>query len=552
MTETTGVTFGDYAEKVDGPELLELPSERIIREYEPLQALVHPAPRSLGITIETAKLITHVLDSGGIEYFAVPGFAPFATTLAVNASDKARVVSALQEISGRADRPARVSQVVPPPATYDELTTSTQGLVARLSNAHVIRVWWDITDPGHSVFFGGNHGVEIEFWAVDVWREGVHSFTSLTDEDRRRRLVAPRPNRAARVIDSASEIVRVDGARFAAIASERANTAFTVPTRSELNQHLPDEVRFPIDVVYTWVDGSDRRWADERAKYSGEPTHAEASGVARFISRDELRYSLRSLFANAPWVNRVFIVTDGQRPSWLKPGYGIEVVDHKEIFSDPSVLPVYNSHAIEANLHRIPGLSEHFLYFNDDMFLGRPVSPKSFFFSNGLAKFFASQSRVPFTPKSVNDSPVDAATKNVRRLMEETFGVTVSQVMEHAPYPLRRSVLEEMESRFADAFSRTSRSRFRSPDDLNVPSNFAHHYAFQTGRAIASTLPFTYVGLSVRDLQVRLNRLLERRDVDAFCLNDTFSTGDDLEAQLDVVVPFLDAYFPVVAPWEGI
>lgn len=550
MKQRADARFSDHAEDVTGPELLDLPTAEVIRDYEPITALVHPAPRSLGVTIATSKTVIDALDAAGIDYFAVPGFAPCATTLAVNAADRNALWSAFQRLAVDTGRPARLSQLTPPPSTYVELNTASAGLQTKLAIATVVRVWWDVTDPTHSIFFGGTHGVEIEFWAEDAWREGVHSFTGLSEEDRRRRLIAPRPNRATRVVDNESPRTHIDGTRFAGLASHRAGSTFSVTTKHDLDQRLPDEIRFPIDVVYTWVDGSDQAWADRRAQYTGESHHSESDGVARFISRDELRYSLRSLYANAPWVNHVYIVTDGQTPNWLMPGFGVDVVDHRDIFADPSTLPVFNSHAIEANLHRIPDLSEHFLYFNDDMFLGRPVTPKSFFFPNGLSKFFPSQSRVPFTPASVNDSPVDAATKNVRELIDEAFGVRISQVMEHAPYPLRKSVLEEMASRFPEEFARTSSARFRASTDINVPSNFAHHYAFQTGRAISSSLPFTYIGLSIRDLQLRLDRLLSRRDVDAFCLNDTFSTGDDLEAQLDVVGPFLESYFPVAAPWE--
>ena len=550
MTDT-GTRFSDIAETFPPVDLLTLPRERRDHSLTESEILVHPRPRSLAVRYASVDAVRRILADAQISYFAVPGFAPYGETIGVLADDRDSTIEALRAATVQAERPAHILQLAPPPATSQHgLTTASPQVKQQLKNASVVRVWWSIGDPTLSHVFGASHGVEIEFWTRDEWREGVHSFVALTDDDRRHRLIAPRHNRAARIITDDSATTEIDASRFSRLSSRRRPSGVPLTAHSQLVQDLPDEVRFPIDVVYTWVDGNDPEWARKRSQFTGEPVHSEANALSRFVNRDELRYSLRSLYANAPWINRVFIVTDGQHPDWLRAGDGVEVIDHREIFPDSSVLPVFNSHAIEANIHRIPALSEHFLYFNDDMFLGRPVPPSKFFFPNGLAKFFPSPTRVPFTERSALDSPVDAATKNVRDLIKDTFGVSIAQVMEHAPYPLLKSVISEMSERYAEAFTTTSAARFRASTDINVPSNFAHHYAFSVGRAIASSLSFVYVGLSVRDLQLRLDRLLTRRDADAFCLNDTFTADTDLEAQLDVVRPFLDSYFPIATPWE--
>nr|WP_274637840.1 stealth family protein [Microbacterium bovistercoris] len=542
--------FSDIAETFTPVDLLTLPTVRS-EDHTEAEVLIHPLPRSLTVRYASVDAVQRVLADAQIGYFAVPGFSPYGATLGVLADDRDATIEAIRNTTVSADRPAHVRQLTPAPATSQHGLTSTSIDISRqLKNAKVIRVWWSVADPTLSHVFGASHGVEIEFWTRDEWREGVHSFVALSDEDRHHRLVAPRPNRAAKIITDESGQVEIDASAFTRLSNHRRPSGIRLSARSQLVQDLPDQVRFPIDVVYTWVDGNDPRWAQRRAAYSGEPVHSEADALSRFVNRDELRYSLRSLYANAPWINRVYIVTDAQSPDWLRAGDGVEIIDHREIFPDLSVLPVFNSHAIEANLHRIPNLSEHFLYFNDDMFLGRPVLPSKFFFPNGLAKFFPSPTRVPFTERSALDSPVDAATKNVRDLIKDSFGVSIAQVMEHAPYPLLKSVIAEMADRYGEAFAKTTAARFRSPTDVNVPSNFAHHYAFNVGRAVASSLSFSYIGLSVRDLQLRLDRLRMRRDADAFCLNDTFTADTDLEAQLDVVRPFLDAYFPIASPWE--
>ena len=102
------------------------------------------------------------------------------------------------------------------------------------------------------------------------------------------------------------------------------------------------------------------------------------AGDVRYVQHDELRYSLRSAFENVPWIRHIFIVTDGQRPVWLKDHPKISVVDHRQIIPAER-LPLFSSIAIEMYLDRIPGLSEHFLYANDDMFFNRPLEVSDFY-----------------------------------------------------------------------------------------------------------------------------------------------------------------------------
>lgn len=515
----------------------------------PATAVIHPDPRPLAVRNSSLRTVTSMLDSAAIEYFSVPGFNDRGSTIAVLEEDRARVKQAIAE---GFSLPPKITQLMPTPKTINGGITSSDGRARQILDEGVVtRIHWIASDASGSLVFGASYGVEIEYWSAVQWTEGVHTFSDMGEDIRASRLASPRPNRVARQISRDSEHLVVDALSTTRIAGTSPHPTFDVRARSELSRVMPDEVRFPIDVVFTWVDSSDPAWSELRSRYRPDfDTSSESSSTSRFVSRDELRFSLRSLYANAPWVNRVFIVTAGQRPKWLAEHPAVTVVDHSEIFADPSALPVFNSHAIEANLHRIPGLAEHFVYFNDDMFIGRPVTPNVFFHPNGLTKFFPSPSRVSFLPASHLDTPVDAATKNVRGLIERDFGVSISQVMEHAPYPLRKSVLQEMATRYEGAFTRTSRARFRSREDINTVSSFAHHYGYQTARAIPASISFTYIGLSVRDLKIRLDRLLVRRDRDAFCLNDTFTHEDEIEAQLELVMPFLEMYFPVPSPWE--
>lgn len=134
-----------------------------------------------------------------------------------------------------------------------------------------------------------------------------------------------------------------------------------------------------IDLVYLWVDGNDPKWIAKRDATIGKPTNSEVNCKGRFVDNDELKYSLRSVERYAPWIRKIFIVTDQQKPKWLDTFHPkIQIVDHTEIMPR-EILPCFNSVIIEHHIHRIPGLSEHFIFSNDDMFINRPVTPETFF-----------------------------------------------------------------------------------------------------------------------------------------------------------------------------
>ncbi|XP_055595451.1 N-acetylglucosamine-1-phosphotransferase subunits alpha/beta [Uranotaenia lowii] len=125
-----------------------------------------------------------------------------------------------------------------------------------------------------------------------------------------------------------------------------------------------------IDVVYTWVNGSDLEFTEKIRQYA--PGHDKA----RYDDKNELKYSLRSLEKYAPWVRNIYIVTNGQIPFWINLEIPrIQIVQHKELADEETMLPTFSSAAIETFIHRIPGLSKNFLYLNDDIFLGAPLFP---------------------------------------------------------------------------------------------------------------------------------------------------------------------------------
>jgi hypothetical protein len=305
-------------------------------------------------------------------------------------------------------------------------------------------------------------------------------------------------------------------------------------------------VDFPIDAVYTWVDADDPQW---RTSYLSTPpgrnlTQA-ATESARFHQADELRFSLRSISEFAPWIRHIWLVTAGQRPDWLRDDPRISVIDHRDIWPEPEQLPTFNSQAIEANLHRISGLADHYLYFNDDFFLGRPVSPEQFFTPDGKPKAFLSTATVPVGDPVPSDLAPDASGKNNRRLVARVTGQELSWKYQHTPQALSRSLVTELEEHFADEFKRTSASRFRSTTDITVSGGLHHAYGLATNQVESGRIRYRYVDLDRPEFRRRLQGLLSYRYYETFCLNSVAGPFD-----LAAVIEFLEAYYPCPSDWE--
>lgn len=146
----------------------------------------------------------------------------------------------------------------------------------------------------------------------------------------------------------------------------------------------------PIDVVITWVDGNDPKFLEKFNPYLQGLPRSSIPGAhhTRFSSSHEIRYCVLSILQFAPFVRNIYIVTDGQEPQitdHVKLHFPnridtIRIIDHKEIFSGyEKYLPTFSSRTIESMIWRIPGLSNNFVYFNDDFFLVRDIKPEDWF-----------------------------------------------------------------------------------------------------------------------------------------------------------------------------
>ena len=463
---------------------------------------------------EALSLVTAAADGAGPGWFVIPTHDNPAPTVVVPAAHRAAVLARL------ADVPDHFSLLDPGDRGWPVRRLPARDLVTALHGAAPNRLVlepWPRSSGVRSVL-GQDAGVEIEFW--DLLPDGT--------------LVAPRPNRWTTLVPPGTPRTDVVVA------------GVTVPTLELMARPTPFDVAFPIDLVYTWVDGEDPEWNAARVAREGAESRREAAGQARFRSRDELRYSLRSVHLFAPWVRHIHLVTAGQRPSWLADHPRISLVDHRDLLP-ADALPTFSSQAIETSLHKIPGLAEHFIYVNDDVFLGRPTRPELFFSPGGDTAAFVGDAPIGLVGGS--DKPFLQAAENNRELLREAFGVAITQMMAHSPHPHRVSVLREIETRFADAVSRTSRAPFRSEDDVSLLSSLAQHYGLITGTAFAATATHAFVDLSNARVERQLTQL-RARDHDFFCVGDHHEFAVDAAAVDAMLAEFLAAYFPLAAPWE--
>lgn len=323
----------------------------------------------------------------------------------------------------------------------------------------------------------------------------------------------------------------------------------------------------PIDIVYLWVDGNDLAWqaikdhfanlAAMRLQRSNSLHEAkklrhllDASTNNRFMDNEELRYSLRSICQYAPFINHIYIVTMNQRPAWLARHPQITIIDHTEIFRNSDDLPTFNSHAIESNLHRIPNLAEFFIYFNDDVFLGSPVTPFDFFINEQPNVLFE-KGLSPSGPPLPHETAYRRAWRNTNNFLDMHYKKEPRHRLCHAPFALRKSYIEGFELEFPEIFELNSSHKFRSENDFNVTNGLLQYYWLYHGK-IASQ-PLSNMMVSLRDdsklsqTKIKLAELREKQPI-TFCLQDVM--GDNSAATKELLRHFLEEYYPEPAPWE--
>lgn len=324
---------------------------------------------------------------------------------------------------------------------------------------------------------------------------------------------------------------------------------------------VADNINASVDLVVTWVDGSDPAWQKERQ------TYADSAGdqrELRFRDWDLLRYWFRGVEAFMPWVRNIVFVTWGHVPAWLETTHPrLRIVRHAD-FIPAAYLPTFNSNAIEWNLHRIKGLSDCFVYSNDDFF---PIAPirQTDCFVNGLPRECAAQTLLQFKKNGI-DRTIAANLEVLNAHFEKHYSVrehignwfypaygkynlynlylypfhsfTGFRIL-HSMMNLRKHTLEELWEKEEDILDQTCRNRFRTPLDLNIW--LASYWQMASNqfrpKGYRNSL---FVPIGQRE---QIQKAFQSRNIQTICLND-----DDAEMNVEEERRFLNTCFESLLP----
>lgn len=319
----------------------------------------------------------------------------------------------------------------------------------------------------------------------------------------------------------------------------------------------------PIDIVYLWVDGSDPVWRAKRHAAALRLGAEAAQSMApygnvegRFRDNGELRYSLRALERFFPGHGHVYIVTDGQTPSWLRTSNRLTVVSHQELLP-ANRLPTFDSGNIESYIHRIPGLSERYFYLNDDVFFGAPVRLDHWFWPRGFYAAWSDDLAVAEGPMRSEDNSLENASRLSNQWLNGLPSLTESnyrhtpRTFAHSPRPMLKSLLFQLEDEAPELFERVRSGVFRTWDNPTLVSDFVLRWALAHGMAKIRDYAHLYLATGDADPSDPLAALVAANgELDFFCINDTTDDAHGHDPRLTQVQAALQRMFPLAAPFE--
>ncbi len=311
-----------------------------------------------------------------------------------------------------------------------------------------------------------------------------------------------------------------------------------------------------IDAVIPWVDGNDPVLNAKRREYGDTRVFKQddVAGSTRYASVGEIFWCVASLNRFAPWLNKIYIVTDGQDPNltpFLEKHFPegfipVEIVDHKTIFRGyEEYLPVFNSSSIEPMCWRIPGLSEQYLYLNDDLLLLQPASPSDFFTEDGGIVVRVTWGSVPWirlkrflTPK------VNGRKRMSFRWMMVQTALAMGErkrymKLYHTPRGLVRSFYENFYREHPELLIRNIRYKFRDDNHFNV-NELQYLGMYRQGKC--KILPpddyvFYIYPKSGRDYMLKKMEILKNGNFKCCCFNSLDrATPEDMK----IVLPWIE------------
>ena len=313
------------------------------------------------------------------------------------------------------------------------------------------------------------------------------------------------------------------------------NTTNRNTTRSKKPIDVVTNPPFPIDIVYTWKGES-------------------KSTNVRLGYNYELKYSLRSIELYAPWINKIFILMNKKKyPSWIKENDKIVVIEHLDTFPSQEYLPNFNSNAIETTIVNIKDLSEHYIYFNDDIFLGKKTKYTDFFTPSGKAVI--DDYTIKNTTNIVKDENND--------ILNIEFPPSSDKIYKHIPIPQIKSIVLEFNEKYADFIHWVRKTKKRKnkgfdickKNTLNSPCQQLH-YPIAKFMKLKDKVVLKnnnenniYIPNIDPNFEKKLKYLLLKKPL-FFCINDVEPNPDKKKLLLDEVLDFFNTYYPNKAYFE--
>lgn len=327
----------------------------------------------------------------------------------------------------------------------------------------------------------------------------------------------------------------------------------------------------PIDIVIPWVDGADPKWLAARKNY--RPDHNEDADEARYRDWDVFQYWFRSVELYAPWVRKIHLVTFGHLPPWLNTDHPkLRIVRHEDYIPE-KYLPTFSSHVLELNLHRIPDLAEHFLYFNDDVYLAGNCRPEDFFRDGvpcdsavlGVIKNSDTDNFMPYI--MLNMMGMINKYFSARKVMKTHFskwfapcyGKYVLSNLYLSPWSrftgfrnfhncaaFCKSTFEEVWERFPEMLDRTCRNRFRSKEDVN--QYLFRYWQLVNGNFVPKRPDSAYLTIGSEDI-ASAEKVFRDKKYRVVCINDD-PMGFDFATEQKKLTDLLERQFPQPSSFE--
>lgn len=300
-----------------------------------------------------------------------------------------------------------------------------------------------------------------------------------------------------------------------------------------------------IDLVVTYVDSMDKDWQELYNKYKPLSKDEQVSGKQRFRQNPHFIYWFRGVAKYAAWINNIFLVVQSrsQVPDWIDTNK-VKIILHEEIIPQ-EYLPVFNSQAIEMFLHKIPGLSEKFLYSNDDNYIVGEVKPEHFFEGDKVKTSFTcnkygSDETMPLWKVAVINSGMLTNQRETEKLKKE--GNYVSPM--HGIRPYFKSKLEEAYA-LHEIEILNSISKFRERKNFTV--YVYDFYLKRLGLTTDKDYTFSYFS-SASSVSLICTSIINPQKYKTICINDTSEEED--KKRIAIITEHFNSQFPQKSKYE--